>query len=149
MKLIKSISLIFAILIAISYSSNAATVSGTGCNLGNRIYTVKIGTANFWGTPIDVYSSTATAYDINWNNNSQCNKINANQVSNNTSKTCWVNPYVPPANNNSGVSSGNLAGYTLQTCPQTNLPLDDYIWVVLVIVGSIGAYYISKRGILG
>lgn len=147
MKFIKSISLIFTILIVISYSSSAATVSGVGCNLGNRIYTVKIGTTIFWGDTYDVYSSNGTAYNINWNNTSQCDQINSNQVSNKNTK-CWVNSYVNPPNNNTGVSTGNLANYTLQTC-QVNLPLDDYIWVVLIMIGTMGTYYISKRGILG
>ncbi|MES2652331.1 MAG: hypothetical protein V4663_11360 [Bacteroidota bacterium] len=156
----KSLKYILVLFVYLTISKNALahygsggssnTVSGYGCNLGNRVYTNKIGTSNFYGTSYDVYNYSGTNYPINWNNTSECNNINANDIDD-KKRACWVNTYVNPTNNNSGVSYGTLVYYTLETCsvnPPVGLPLDDYIWVFVVVIGGIGAYFITRKGLI-
>jgi hypothetical protein len=146
MKFIKHLTLTFVILFSAN-NSRAAIVSGVGCNLGNTIYTFKLGTTNWFGTNIDVYSTTTKVYNINWDNTSQCDQINANQVGKNGNE-CWINSYVNPTNNNSNIGHGSLATYTVNTCPQVNLPLDNYTWVLIVIIGGFGAYGITRKELI-
>jgi hypothetical protein len=156
MKFLKYIIIITSILVtsqnvSAHYGSGSSnTVSGYGCNLGNRVYTNKIGTSTFYGTQFDVYNYSGTNYAIDWNNSSQCNYINANDIDD-QNKPCWVNNYVNPTNNNSGVNYGTLVYYSTQTCsvnPPVGLPLDDYIWIVLLSVACLGVYFIYKRDLL-
>lgn len=150
MKFCKHIFLLFSILFVhniVSAHYSSGTVTGVGCNLGNKVYTQKIGTSNFWGTQYDVYNANGANYAIDWNNSSQCNYINSNNIVD-QGKACWVSSYVNPTNNNSGVSYGSLVYYSVQTCsvnPPVGLPLDDYIWVLLAISAGFGAYMITKR----
>jgi hypothetical protein len=147
MKFIKYI-IIFFLVIGIQQSVKATggtTISGYGCSLGNQVYVNKIGTSNFWGTQYDVYNSNGTSYPIDWNNTSQCNSINTNSVVS-QNKACWVNSYVNPTNNNSGVSNGTLVYYTTRSC--VPLPLDDYIWLFIILIGTVGAYFIYKKQLI-
>ncbi|MGF1924265.1 MAG: hypothetical protein ACQUHE_08795, partial [Bacteroidia bacterium] len=99
-------------------------VKGIGCNLGSRVYTQKMGTSTFWGTQYDVYNYSGTNYPINWNNTSECNSINSNDI-NDKQKACWVNNYVNPTNNNNGASYGTLVYYEVEVCssnPPVGIP---------------------------
>ncbi len=128
----------------------ANSVSGIGCNLGNRVYTNKIGTSTFYGTPYDVYSSNGTSYVINWNNTSTCDNINAMNIVD-KNQACWVSSYVNPTNNNSGVSYGTLVNYSLETCttdPPVGMPLDDYNWVILAAISGLGIYFLTKKQLI-
>ena len=150
LKYILALSLLLTVQQYVNATSGPNTVSGYGCNLGNRIYTNKIGTSNFYGTSFDVYNSNGTNYAINWNNTSICNNINANAIVDQR-KACWVNSYVNPTNNNSGISNGTLFYYSVETCtvnPPVRVPLDDYVWVFITLTGCLGAYVIHKKQLL-
>ncbi len=120
--------------------------SGYGCNLGNVIYTQKIGTSKFYGTDYDVYKSNGTSYPIDWNNASTPNQINSNKVFS-QNESCWVNSYVNPKNNNTGVSYGTLVHYTVNP-NQTNVPLDDYVGLILILIAGTGAFALYKKQLL-
>ena len=137
--------------VTLSFSASATngsnTVTGYGCNLGSRVYTQKIGTSTFWGDQFDVYNSNGTNYPIDWNNTSQCNYINANNIVD-QKRTCWVNSYVNPTNNNSGVSYGTIVYYSATTCstnPPVGLPLEDYIPLFMIAIGGMGAFVIANK----
>lgn len=127
-----------------SIKVSATGVSGVGCNLGNRIYINKLGTTNFWGTSFDVYDSNGTSYPIDWNNTSQCNSVNTSAASS-TGQACWVNSYVNPPNNNSGSSHGTKFTYATTVC---NVPFDTDTWVLIVLSGGFGGYFILRRELL-
>lgn len=118
--------------------------SGYGCNLGNVVYTQKIGTTKFYGTDYDVYKSNGTSYPIDWNNASTPYQINSNNIVS-QNEACWVNSYVNPKNNNSGVSYGTLVYYTVNP---TNVPLDDYVGFIVLIIGAFGAFAIYHKHLL-
>jgi len=139
-------TLIFITFLLLGYGEAFATNdSGVGCNLGNRIYTRKIGTTNFWGTKFDVYDSNGAAYPINWNRQIvSCDNVEDYNVKS-QAKSCWVNSTVPKENTNGGSGNGDIVSYT--KCigkPNANLPLDDYIWVLLVAVAAFGSTYIIR-----
>ena len=119
--------------------------SGYGCNLGNIIYVDKLGTTKFYGTNYDVYNSKGMNYIIDWNNKSQPNQINSEDIED-LKEDCWVNSYVNKKNDNKGVSYGSLVRYTRRNCHQA--PLDDYIGVFVVIIGGLGAYTLHKKGLI-
>ncbi|MEJ5995977.1 hypothetical protein WG904_16235 [Pedobacter sp. Du54] len=119
--------------------------SGYGCNLGNVVYGQKIGTTKFYGTSYDVYSSNGAHYSIDWNNASTPYQINSYNI-HDQGETCWVNSYVNPKNNNSGVSYGSLVYYTVN--PQVNVPLDDYVGLILILTSGLGAIIIYKKQLL-
>lgn len=131
-------------------ASSTNTVSGIGCNLGNRIYTQKIGTSNFYGASYDVYNANGTNYAIDWNNKSTCDNINASDIYDKKT-ACWVSSCVNPTNNNSGVSYGTLVNYSLETCsanPPVGLPLDDYNLFIIFAVSALGIYFITKKRLI-
>ncbi len=146
MKFLKSIILLI-ILITIYFKASAnGSSSGYGCNLGNVIYTQKMGTSKFYGNDYDVYNSNGTRYAIDWNNTSTPNQINSDSIVDQR-ETCWVNSYVNPKNNNTGVSWGTLVQYTVNN-NQTNVPLDDYVGLILILVAGTGAFALYKKQLI-
>ncbi len=144
MKFVKYIFSLF-IFFSLTQTTNAHYGNSTyGCNLGNVIYTQKLGTTRFHGTDFDVYNANGPSYPIDWNNASTPNQVNSNNV-HDQGVQCWVNSYVNPKNDQTGAAYGSLVQYTVNV---NNLPLDDYIWVFMVIIGAFGAYTITKKELI-
>lgn len=147
MKVLKYI-IVIILFVSLGKAASATTISGTGCMIyGNTVFVDKMGTASFGSNNIDVYNSNGTRYIIDYNNSGQCDQIPGNSVRD-QNKSCWVGSRVNGPNDQSGVIWGNTYTYTVNTCTPMNLPLDDYTWVILLAVGGIGAFYISKKGLL-
>ncbi len=146
MNFLKNIFLLFLFICSAQNTFAHYGTSGYGCNLGNVVYTQKIGTTKFYGTYYDVYKSNGTNYPIDWNNSSTPLQINSNNIQD-QNKACWVNSYVNPQNNNSGVSYGSLVYYTVNP-NQTEVPLDDYVGLIIILIGGVGAFALYKKGLI-
>lgn len=139
---------VLLILVVVSLSAGIAdaqtTKSGTGCYLdtstGQKIFTKKLGRQKWYENNYDVYSNSVDVYKVAWSN-PQCNEATVSGSFGN----CWVNSQVNSANNSSGAQWGTLMNYTVTTCPPVNVPLDDYIWLVMLIVMGLGTFHLSKN----
>lgn len=136
---------LFILLSNASFAHGSSTVSGYGCRIGNVVYTQYLGSTNFWGTTYKVYNSNGQVYNIDYNPGEQCNWIESNDIYDQGSQ-CWANNYVNPTNNQNGAGYGTYVHYSVDLC-NVSLPFDDYVWVMLLAVGGMGAYVISKRKI--
>lgn len=146
----KFLKYIVAVIFLVSFgkTSSATVISSYGCRTGDVVYANKMGTTNWYGADYDVYDRNGTKYSVNYNPGEQCDQVEVESISNQGS-ACWVNSYVNPNNNNTGVGGyGTFVHYTVNTCTPMNLPLDDYTWAILLVVGGLGAFYISKKGLL-
>ncbi|RYF23670.1 MAG: hypothetical protein EOO42_06790 [Flavobacteriales bacterium] len=133
--------------------AHAGTVTRYGCDVGTRIYIQKIGETTFWGTRHEVYSTgTSPTYSVRIYNNEDgknitpCNEVAAGNY-NIGGNACWVNSSVPPDNNNNSVThqGGNRVSITYQECSVTQVPLDDHLWLIILGVGGISAYYLARN----
>ncbi|MFA6277710.1 MAG: hypothetical protein WC622_13225 [Pedobacter sp.] len=138
--------MLFTLLSNPSFAHGTSTVSGYGCRVGDAVFTQYLGTTHFWGTTYKVYNSNGQSYNVDYSPGEQCNYIESNDIYD-QGKQCWVNSYVNPTNNQTGASYGTYVYYSLDIC-NVNLPIDDYVWVLLLAVGGVGAYVISKKRIL-
>lgn len=133
MKFLKYI--IASILLLISFNSMA----NYGCNVGNQIYPNATGGVNASGYPTYYASEPITIRW--WDEDPNCG-IRDNRISprSNNEDKCQVN----------GVNWGTVYYFNPadNSCKPMNLPLDDYTWAILLVVGGIGAFYISKKGLL-
>lgn len=120
-------------------TGHAGFITKTGCGLGSGIYLDKLGTTNFWGTSMDVYNKNGTYYAYDWSNTSQCNSVNENSRVD-SGVQCWVNTYVNPNNNNTGVQWGTIVTVSVNIC---DVPLDTHTWILLLV--SSGAGYLVLR----
>ncbi|MBB2144313.1 hypothetical protein GM921_02340 [Pedobacter sp. LMG 31464] len=136
---------LFTLLNTVSFAHGSSSVSDYGCRIGDAVYTQYLGSTNFWGTTYKVYNRNGQVYAIDYSPGEQCNYIESNDIYDQGSQ-CWVNNYVNPTNNQSGASYGTYVHYTVDLC-NVSLPLDDYVWVLLLLVGGVGAYVISTRRI--
>ncbi|MFI5452583.1 hypothetical protein ACHMWN_10535 [Pedobacter sp. UC225_61] len=127
-----------------SFAHGTSTISGYGCRVGDVVYTQYMGNTSFYGTTYKVYNRNGQYYNIDYSPGEQCNYIESNDLIDQGGQ-CWVNTYVNPSNNQSGVSYGSNVRYTLDVC---NVPLDDYVWVILLAFGGMGAYVIAKKRII-
>lgn len=132
MKFLKYILAAFLLILSFSAMANY------GCNLGNTIYPNATGGVNASGYPTYYASEPITIRW--WDGDPNCG-IRDNRIYPRTdgNDKCQVNGvnwgtvyYFNPADNN---------------CAPMNLPLDDYTWVILAVVGGLGALYISKKGL--
>ncbi|MCY1520151.1 hypothetical protein D9M68_549220 [compost metagenome] len=119
----------------------ASTITKTGCGLGSAVYMDKLGTSNFWGTPMEVYNQNGTSYSYDWSNSSQCNSVNENSRVN-AGGQCWVNTYLNPNDNSSGVQWGTKMTVTINIC---EVPFDSKTWVLIVISGGFGYFILRNR----
>jgi hypothetical protein len=130
----------------VSFAHGSSTAYGYGCRLADAVYTQYLGSSNFWGITFKVYNRNGQAYNVDYSPGEQCNYIESNDIIDQGGQ-CWVNTYVNPTNNQTGVSYGTYVYYSVDVC-NVSLPLDDYVWVMLLAVGGVGAYVISKKRIL-
>ncbi|MFD0941779.1 hypothetical protein [Pedobacter boryungensis] len=127
----------------LSNTSFATTVSGYGCRIGDVVFTQYLGSTYFWGTTYKVYNRNGQVYSVDYSPGQQCNYIESNNIYD-QGRQCWVNTYVNPMNNQDGASYGTYVYYSVDIC-NVNLPLDDYVWIMVLVAGGVGAYVISKK----
>lgn len=154
-------------------SANAQT-RGTGCRIGDNVYTEYLGMTSYYGNPNDkvsVYRANGIRLIVvNGQGYSgyQCGKINVYEGGSRYNSSTNSNEWYPAVNevlgtvssascmvsNNVNTSSGgkgDIIKFEInnpQYCSSRpiNAPLDNYIWVLIFAVGGIGAYLISKKG---
>ena len=70
--------------------------------------------------------------------------VNPSNQFTNAGKTCFVKL----AGNNNFVQGGlgQLHSLSGSNPPTTDVPLDDYTWVLLIVMGAIGVILISRKG---
>ncbi|MES2448798.1 MAG: hypothetical protein V4546_16555 [Bacteroidota bacterium] len=127
--------LIILILLCISgFTSNATSY---GCNLGNDIYPNPTGKRNSGGYPT-YFNSNPIAIRW-WEGDKKCGILSSKiRMRSNTEDKCEV-----LGNNWGVVYAYNPADNNCQT---VQVPIDNYIWILIFAVGGIGAYLISKKG---
>ncbi|QXV65037.1 hypothetical protein INP83_18440 [Mucilaginibacter sp. 21P] len=154
----------FFILTLIFSIDTSAQTTGTGCNLGSRVYTQYLGMDNVYGgAPQRVYANPGTYYDINFNGYSATKPNNENYV-------CGqINTYPGPVPRNDittsstpcvtevslhGPPNGNgfLATYKVNDpskCGPTNVPIDqNYIFIPFTLIAMTTAgFALRKRGV--
>ncbi|WP_090992781.1 hypothetical protein [Pedobacter insulae] len=152
----------------------SADISGTGCKIGQGyVYTEYLGSAPaYTGTaPIKYYKSNGAKIPIYWGNGHnqyqgyRCGYINSYPASSYydyDTKTnvpipaenefsylgeqCVISPYLggPPISTDSYVSYSYMKTSKCST-DQTPVPLDDYVWVVIVGIGALSTFFIRNR----
>ena len=142
--------LILLICVSLAGVASATRITVTGCNNGSYIYITSIGYTEFSGEMHQVYDSNGQKIRI-YNNEDgkdspKCNEVAAANISNNyNSPQCWINSYVNPKNNSTGASWQTNTVITYDDCSTLNMPLDDYIPLLILLVGSLGAIFIKKQ----
>lgn len=134
----------FILVLFLVNSFYLSSQASSGCMVGTRIYTYQLGVANFWGTMYNVYSNNPNnSYPVNWNSQIvSCDNVEIGNVVN-VGPACWISSSVPPQNSSAGRQEGSMVNYTkCAGTSGTNLPLDDYIWVLLIAIAAIGSRYI-------
>lgn len=144
MKFLKYIIAIVFILISV-FLAKADVKSGNGCRIGDVVWTDYLGSTSFYGTDYSTYNRNGQLYNIDYNPGTQCDYIEVSKIQS-QNKQCWVNSAVNPKNDQTGASYGTLVSYTVNTCKApTGLPLDDFVWVIILVAGGLGAFVISKK----
>ena len=164
--------LVVLVLFLISVFMAKAQTSGTGCRIGDNVYTEYLGTGSYYGNNNDIMK----VYNINGPkllvvngqgyNGYQCGKINVysgGQRWNGSTNVPYpaVNEVLGTVSTNScmvstsaSVSNGgkaNIIQYKINNptyCVPEELPIDDYSSLIVLATAAIGAYFISKKGIL-
>ncbi|TKC01160.1 hypothetical protein [Pedobacter cryotolerans] len=161
--------IILILFLLLNINSIKAQTTGYGCLFNSRIYQQYLGEASpYGGAKMRYYKSNGTYVDINYNNyNSskpnyygyECNKVNsfpASQVGPeqkefvSQGKSCIISTSRGGEINGHGdyvYYSYNNPTYCSTSKP-VNVPLDSYIWLLILGVGGIGAFLISKKGYL-
>ena len=145
MKLLK---LLFILLVFFNLSASAEV----GCRIGNYILTDPTGgNYNNGGTQSPIYTfspgSANTINKRNWAEDPQCGILRnvadgyplVSGGANNPNSNC------SPSNNYGDI--GKLVNYNPadNNCAPANVPLDDYIWVLLVALSAAGFLFLNKR----
>lgn len=124
------------ILILFCIGGFAANATSYGCNLGNQIYPDATGKKNSNRYPTYFNRNPITIRW--WDEDPNCGIID-NRIKNSTNSNdkCEV----------IGNSWGILAAYNPadNTCKVIPVPLDDYIFPILILVGCLGVYFINRR----
>lgn len=151
-----------------------AQASGTGCRIGDNVYTQYLGNGPYYGNNNDMVS----VYNVNGPKlvvingqgyaGYQCGKINVypagkryNPTTNTEDPYPGVNEVTGTISRNSciasthpSVSSGGKADiiqFQINNptyCATQNVPLDDYVGIFALLSGATGAYFISRKVIL-
>jgi hypothetical protein len=131
---------------------NLGVAAHVGCRIGNYILTDPTGgNYNNGGTNSPIYSfspgSANTINKRNWSEDPQCGILRnvadsyplAPGGSNNPNSSC------SPSNNYGDI--GKLVYYNPadNNCAPANVPLDDYIWVLLLAFAGAGFIFLNKR----
>ena len=128
-------------------------VSATiGCRIGNYILTTPTGGFFMNGNskaPIYNYSpgSANTINKRNWNEDPQCGILRsvADKYSIASGGSSNPNSSCSPSNNYGDI--GKLVYYNPadNSCKPTNVPLDDYAWVLLIALSGAGFMFLKNR----
>lgn len=161
----KFILIVFIILF--SCINAKSQISGYGCLVGNTVYTQYLGNASPYhpsNPPTRFYRSNGNSVGINYNNynsskpnnyNYECNKINifgssaggpAQQEYTLQGSSCVTSTSLggPIAGNGDYVFYNyNKPAYC--SSPTVPVPLDDYIFPIMICIGGLSAYFISKK----
>lgn len=144
----KFLKLLFILVVFFSLSASA----DVGCRIGNYILTTPTGGTfanGLTSSPIYVHSpgSANTINKRNWDQDPQCGIMRniadsyplVSGGSNNPNSDC------SPSNNYGDI--GKLVNYNPadNSCVPTNVPLDDYIWVLLLALAGAGFLFLNKR----
>lgn len=138
------------LLLFLSYNFNALADVGCAINPsggsdgGNFIYTTYLGkvtiTVNDYYKPqFENYAGPVSLVN-NWNENpNACPRHTTTYQSAGSGGDCLINGDIN--------KKGNLVYYTPISCNTTTvpMPLDDYIPLLVIIVGGVGALFIKKR----
>lgn len=123
-----------------------------GCRIGNYILTTPTGGVfDNGGTPSPIYiyspGNANTIYKRNWSEDPQCGILRGIADgyprvaggSNNPAGNC------SPSNNYGDI--GKLVNYNPadNSCMPVNVPLDDYVWVLLLTLAGAGFIFLNKR----
>lgn len=98
----------------------------------------------YWG-PFDYFNTSGLVYTVNYTTPyptcTGC--VNPSNQFTNAGKTCFVKL----AGNSNFVQGGlgQLHSLSGSNPPTTNVPLDDYTWVLLIVMGAIGVILISRK----
>lgn len=128
----------FIYLILFVFTNNANATS-YGCNLGNEIYPNATGGVNSNGYP--------TYYNSNpipirwWDEDPKCGiRDNKIRMRSNSEDKCQV------IGNNWGVVY--KFNHADNSCKVTPVPIDDYIFPIMICLGVLAVYHISRKNIL-
>ncbi|RZK54865.1 MAG: hypothetical protein EOO91_15150 [Pedobacter sp.] len=152
------------ILLLISIFIAKAQTTGRGCFVNNKIYTQYLGLRL---NGVRCYNSAGAFYNINYNNysatkpnnyNYTCGEVNEfNNSGNGPNQNEFVEtngntPCIISTSTVAGVNGNGTDGtYTVNNptyCSVASLPLDDYTWVLVLVVGGFVGYLISSRKIV-
>lgn len=137
-------------IIALFFSQNA--FADVGCRIGNYILTTPTGATYMNGkTPSPIYTfSLGSANTINlrnWNEDPQCGILRsvADRYSKASGGSGNPNGNCSPSNNYGDI--GQLVNYNPadNNCVSTNVPLDDYVWLLVLTLAATGFLFLNKR----
>ncbi len=123
-----------------------------GCRIGNYILTTPTGGTHMNGSvpsPIYIYSpgNPNTIYKRNWNEDPQCGIMR--KIADGYPKVSGGsgNPNGACSPSNSYGDIGQLVNYNPadNSCIATDVPLDDYVWVLLLTVAGTAFLFLNKR----
>lgn len=144
----KFLKLLFILFVSLNFSASAHV----GCRIGNYILTDPTGASyNNGGTQSPIYAfspgSANTINKRNWAQDPQCGILRnvadgyslVSGGSNNPASNC------SPSNNHGDI--GKLVSYNPadNNCAPENVPLDDYIWVLLLVLAGTGYLFLNKK----
>ena len=121
--------------------AKAQTVSTVGCRIADVLYT----SVNPAGNGHEY--TQAKSYPINYDINNPARANDCDKANPNT----WRQTHIPCTVQGIGWSNGEYS-FTYIPCtpvnPPVGLPIDDYAWVFVLVVGAIGGIIISRKGVL-
>ncbi|RZL46384.1 MAG: hypothetical protein EOO93_25995 [Pedobacter sp.] len=168
--------IVAVVLVLISVFMAKAQSTGAGCRIGDIVYTQHLGKGTYYGNTndmVEVYNLNGpTLLVVNEHGYAgyECGRINVysagkrwdapshseipypavNEILATTSTVCTASP-------NTTTTAGGKAyvvNYAVNNptycnnTPPMGLPIDDYAWAFVLIVGAIGGIIISRKGIL-
>jgi hypothetical protein len=131
------------------FATTTATVKGCMINSQAFIYTQYLGSYEYqvnqyYKPKFDTYSQSSTAeYRQEWYNENNCPHFQSYNIG---SSQCAVQG-ITYANSNGVQNLGLTVTYTLDYTgcePNVGVPLDDYVWVILLFAGLMGAIMLVK-----
>jgi hypothetical protein len=123
--------------------------TGVGCVIemgnGGVIYTTDLGFTNFYGNKYRVYSRTGNTYLKKYDPTSNCGETNSANITSYTqpsySNQCWVSNYLNPTNDQTTAAYGAWVTYT----SVTPCPIDDYAWLMILVIAFLGGLFITQK----
>ncbi|TKB98246.1 hypothetical protein [Pedobacter cryotolerans] len=131
--------------------TKAQSVTVQGCNSGSYIYLQHIGSTNFYGNVYEVYfNGTNQGERIKIYNNddglatTKCDEISPGSIVPTGGNQCWIAISVPATNTSTGATWATKVNATYVPCPINNVPIDDFIPVILVTTVLFGLLCLRK-----